>query len=282
MEVRIDRAFDSKNLNKFSLNLKIGEDFFIADAYKQKSGQHVAIAENKFNNELKDGFQLTAFIQTLKKCPVKISKKYHSTEISIANTHFAIVPKALFNPELSTQYLNLNTKPVGDYTILYKTIESTSSVIVYGVPKELYNWIKEIFPQAKITHELAVFLASVKRDYHDLSNNDIIINIHRNYFDIIHLDKGKVNFINAFPYSEKEDLLYYTLFTFDQLGLDPKIINTYLLGEVKKGSELHQILFQFIKNISFGSRNRNIKVAGSLNELPNHYLYSVFNQNLCE
>jgi hypothetical protein len=128
---------------------------------------------------------------------------------------------------------------------------------------------------------MAVLIQSVLRDFHSLSEDRLIVNINRGYFDLIHLKKGKLNFTNSFLFNEKEDLLYYILFTCEQLGIDQHNIETYLLGTIKKGSEEHQLLFRYIKNIHFGSRNKNIKLATGLNAIPNHSFYSVFNQNLC-
>lgn len=281
MEVFIDKSYDDKSLAKYNLSLKIGDDFFIADASKQKSLNHLAIAEKGFANELKEGFQIEQFVNALKESPVKISKKYSQVNISVANTHFSIIPKPLFDKAKINEYLNLNTTLKKDFDVRFKTLEKEGIVVCYGIPSELNSWIKKIFPQAKVTHDMAVAIESVLRDFHSLSDDRLILNIHRGYFDFLFLKKGKLAFANSFLYGEKEDLLYYVLFTCEQLGIDPLETETFLLGEIKKGSEKHQLLFQYIKHLYFGSKNRNIKVANGLNELPHHYFYSVFNQGLC-
>lgn len=281
MEVFIDKSYDPKSVAKYNLSLKIGDDFFIADASKQKSSTHLAIAEKGFSSELKEGFQIGQFVNALKGSEVKISKKYSKVNISIANTQFSIVPKALFDKSKIAEYLNLNVAINKDFDLKFKTLEKEGIVICYGIPKELNDWIKKVFPTAKITHDMAVVVESVLRDFHSLSEDRLILNIHKGYFDLLFLKKGKLAFANSFIFGEKEDLLYYTLFTCEQLGIDPHEIETYLLGEIKKGSDNHQLLFGFIKNLYFGSKNKNIKIANGLNEIPNHYFYSVFNQELC-
>lgn len=281
MEVFIDKSYDAKSIAKYNLSLKIGDDFFIANASKQKASTHLAIAEKGFASELKEGFQIGQFVNALKISDVKISKKYHKVTISIANTQFAIVPKALFDKSKVEEYLNLNSSQKTDIDFRFKTLDKEGIVVCYGIPKELNDWIKKVFPTAKITHDMAVVIESVLRDFHSVSESRLVLNIHKGYFDLIYINKGKLEFANSFLFSEKEDLLYYTLFACEQLGIDPHEIETYLLGEIKKGSEQHQLLFQYIKNLYFGSRNKNIKVAGGLNEIPNHYFYSVFNQGLC-
>jgi hypothetical protein len=74
MEAQIDKSFDLKSLNKYNLSLKIGDDFFIIDVFKSKSGVHLAVSEQNFKKDTKDGFQKSNFVHALKNCPVKVSK----------------------------------------------------------------------------------------------------------------------------------------------------------------------------------------------------------------
>ena len=282
MKVSIDKTFDSKLLNKYDLNLNIGNDVIVADVSKTKSNTHIAVAEKSFENKVNPkGFHLANFTKALKTCPVRISKQYGKVSISIANTYFSLVPKALFEKESIHSYIELNTNPKESYDYRHQILEKEGVVICYALPKNLKDWIKKVFPSAKLTHEIAVVIESVLRDFYSLSEDRIVINIHKDYFDIVFLSKGKLELANSFHFSEKEDLLYYVLFSFEQIGINPNLIEVFLVGDIKKGSEEHQILFKYIKNIHFGFRNKNIKIAGALNELPNHYFYSVFNQSLC-
>lgn len=282
MKVHIDKTFDNKSLSKYDLNLNIGNNSILADVSKTKSNIHLAIGEKKFENKLdQDNFPLTLFIEALKESPIKISKQYGRVSIAIANNLFSIIPKALFKKESIHLYLSLDNQLKKNFSFRYKVIEKENMVICYALPKILNEWIKKIFPFAKITHEIAIVIESVIRDFYSLSEERVIINIHNNYFDLVFLKKGTLEFVNSFLFLKKEDLLYYILFAFEQLKINPEEIEVFLIGEIKKGADEHQLLFQYIKNINFGFRNKNIKIAGALNEIPKHYFYTIFNQNLC-
>ncbi|MBL56603.1 MAG: hypothetical protein CMP61_05400 [Flavobacteriales bacterium] len=281
MQAQIDKSFDLKQLNKYSLGLKIGGDFFSANVLKVKSNTHLAVTEQKFSTSRSDEFPTSNFVDALKSCPVKVSKKYGEVSIAIANKLFSVVPKALFSEKNLEYYISLNTQPEGEFDIKYQVIDDAGVVICFILSKKLNDWINKVFPNAKITHEISVLIQSVLRDFHSLSEDRLLLNISNNYLDVIQLKKGKLNFVNSFLYNSKEDLLYYTLYACEQLGIDPHEIETFMLGEIQKGSEEHLLLFQYIKNIHFGSRNKNIKLASGLNGLPNHYFYSLFNQHLC-
>jgi len=280
MTVHIDKTFDSKLVSKYDLNLNIGNDLILVDVLKSKT--HIAIAEKNFENKLnQETFPISNFTKALKTCPVRISKQYGKVSISIANTLFSIIPKALFEKESIHLYLELNASIKESHDYQYQIIHKEGIVICYALPKNLNDWIKKVFPSAKLTHEVAVLIESVLRDFYSLAENRVIVNLHKDYFDIVILNKGKLEFVNSFRFSEKEDLLYYILFSFEQLSINPNLIEVFLIGEIKKGGDEHQLLFKYIKNLHFGFRNKNIKIAGGLNEIPNHLFYTIFNQGLC-
>lgn len=281
VEVIIDKSFDPDDLHKYHLSLKIGTDFFIVNAIKAKSETNIAIAEQNFKGEYKQEFHTSAFVETLKKAPIKVTKKYKSVSVSIANTLFAIIPKVLFDETMVKSYVQLNCKTSSNYIYRHSFIPNSEMVICFAIPRDLNAWLTKVFPKAKIIHELAVSIEATIRDFKSLSEDKLILNVHKNYFDFIYLKEGQTEFINSFHFTEKEDFLYFVLYTCEQLGINPHEITTILLGEIKKGEELHQLLFQYIKNLEFGSRNKNIKIAHGLNGIPKHYFYNSFNQFLC-
>ncbi len=282
MKVYVDKTFDKKSLSKYYLNLNIGSDLILADVSKIKPNTHIAISENIFKNELNQtDFPLDNFITALKESPVKISRNYEKVSISISNGLFSVVPKVLFEEKNIDVYIKQNAHIKPNYEYKHQILDKEGLVICYALPKKLNDWISKIFPKAKLTHEIAILIESVLRDFYSLSENRVIINIHKNYFNIVFLKRGKLELVNSFSISEKEDLLYYILFIFEQLEINQDLIEVFLVGEIKKGSEEHQILFKYIKNIHFGFRNKNIKVSGVLNEIPKHYFYTIFNQSLC-
>lgn len=275
----VDKSFDVGDIPKYDLNIKIGHDYFVANCLKSKSQTHLAICEKSFGNGLKDDFQITAFIKTLQSCEVKISKKYNKTVFNIAGMQFALVPAALYDETLNEQYLSLNSL-AKNHTIKSYPLANHDLVIVYALPIELNQWIEKIFPKAKVIPSISVSINSVAQDFYAVSGETIAVNLHKNYFELLQLKNGKITFCNCFQFVTNEDVLYYILFVFKQLNIDPIKTAITLLGNTEKGGELHQLLSAYFDKITFGSRNKNIKVAPELSSLPHHKYYDVFNQNL--
>ena len=81
-------------------------------------------------------------------------------------------------------YINLNTKVPESFVYKSKVLEKEGIVICYAIPKELNDWTKKVFPKATISHELAVGLQSIIRDFYSVSEEKVILNV--NHFEGIY------------------------------------------------------------------------------------------------
>ena len=60
----------------------------------------------------------------------------------------------------------------------------------------------------------------------------------------------------------------------------PTTVNVKLFGEIIKGDENHQLLYEYIRNIEFGSRPNHLNFSSEFNKLPEHQFYGLFSQSL--
>ena len=103
------------------------------------------------------------------------------------------------------------------------------------------------------------------------------MHISDNILNISAFKNTKLIFSNSFSFDTKEDILYFTLFTFEQLKLDTEIVNVKLYGEIIKGDENYQLLYEYIRNIEFGSKPNNINLISEFEKLKGHQFYGLFN-----
>jgi hypothetical protein len=112
--------------------------------------------------------------------------------------------------------------------------------------------------------------AKNKLDNAYLFFNENILNI------TIFKDENLV-FSNAFLFKTKEDILYYILFTFEQLKISTESVKVKLYGHIVKNDEIYKLLYDYIRNIEFGINMTTIKVPTEMNLLENHQLQGLFN-----
>ena len=54
---------------------------------------------------------------------------------------------------------------------------------------------------------------------HDLGKK-VVLHIQYSHFEVVYYKDGNLQFYNSFNYTTGEDLIYYVLFVFEQLGLN--------------------------------------------------------------
>ena len=100
-------------------------------------------------------------------------------------------------------------------------------------------------------------------------------------YDIIVTEANRLIFFNSFRYQTSEDFIYYILFTFEQLGLNPENILLQFAGEIDKTSPTYFITSKYIRNIHFASRPDSYEFSYGFDKIAAHTHYSLFNEPLC-
>ena len=64
------------------------------------------------------------------------------------------------------------------------------------------------------------------------------------------VSQKKLQLYNQFDYQTKEDLLYFILFSFEQLNIEPETVKLKLFGAIEKDDPVYDICYNYIKDIS--------------------------------
>ena len=99
--------------------------------------------------------------------------------------------------------------------------------------------------------------------------------------DILVCNEKGLQLFNTFKHQSAEDFIYYTLFVYEQLELNPDEIDCCLLGEIDKPSGIYDLTYKYIRNIRFIKRNENVQLSPVINQIPEHFYYPLLHQHLC-
>jgi hypothetical protein len=94
-------------------------------------------------------------------------------------------------------------------------------------------------------------------------------------------DGYKLIFNNSFKFTSKEDLLYYVLFSFEQLKLSPDSIDVTVFGTIEDTDESFDLMYEYIRNIKLGKRPHQFIFPTEFNPLADHKYFGLFTQILC-
>ena len=110
---------------------------------------------------------------------------------------------------------------------------------------------------------------------------DLCNKIENKKVEIIVLKNDKLCFRNSFDFESETDLLYYVLFCFEQLKLYPEKTPLVLFGDVKKEDRNFNILYDYVRNVSFGNKAEKLTYPTEFSEIKNQEYFALFSQVLC-
>ena len=199
--------------------------------------------------------------------------KYRKTTITFSNIAYTLVPNYLFVNEHSKEILEFSSD-ISDVIKLEK-IREIDSTLIYSISEEIENLVSNFFPSATLKPQQSILIEQYIQANNKLDNAYLFFN--ENLLNITIFKDEKLVFSNAFLFKTKEDLLYYILFTFEQLKISTESVKVKLYGHIVKNDEIYKLLYDYIRNIEFGINMTTIKVPTEMNLLENHQIQGLFN-----
>ena len=209
-----------------------------------------------------------------------LKQDYASTNITLNTKKYVLIPKLLYKNEDRNKYLKLNHINTEQLESLSDEVKSIESFVVYGISKAEQDIISTFFPKSTIKHISSIHITNMLAKYKNCEEKTMIINVDYKQIHITVLDHTKLIFFNVFNYKTAYDCVYYTLFVCEQLELNPEHLSVELMGEIKKESELYNLIYTYIRYVNFAKRSVNL--SPNIDSLLEHEHYTLLHQHLCE
>ena len=164
--------------------------------------------------------------------------------------------------------------------ILTDQLQQIEAVNVYSIPSSLLNSIQKTFPNTQIKCNSTILIEQLLLE-NDGDKTKVFASVKKDLLEVCIIENKNLAFHNCFNCKTKEDILYYLLFTMEQLGLSAEKTNLILLDDILISDESYQLLHDYVRNISFGVRPNNLNYAEQLQGLKSHQYFSLFSQLLC-
>ena len=180
-----------------------------------------------------------------------LQKKYDSVNVSHINNLSSFVPKALFNDQNLADYLKFGHKIFKNDYIVYDMINNHELVNVYIPFVNINNFLIDKFGSFEYKHFSTVLIKNLLDIYKFSERPHMFVMVNETHFEIIAIANNSFQLYNSFSYKSKEDLIYYILFTAEQLNFNPNYFELIFLGETVEDDEIFDITYKYVRNINF-------------------------------
>jgi len=206
-----------------------------------------------------------------------IKAEFSSQSIAFVSCPSTLVPSSLYKKEDNEAVLAFNTEVNG--RVLADTILSQKADLIYSVPESILTIVSNFFPKAKQKAQESILI----QQYSKLNTNTekAYLYLNQKKATITFFSGNKLVFNNTFTYITKEDLLYFVLFSFEQLKLSTENIEVILFGAIEKDDEYFNLLYDYIRNLKLGKRPHQFTFPIEFDSLAEHKYFGLFTQVLC-
>jgi len=282
-KAQVDETFDLKKTASYHLAIELSPRVISFCVLDTLSNKYIAFYEEAVVEEglSKANGQLLAILQTHE----LLSSKYKSYSVIVVTEQFTTVPAAIFDSAKARAFLDFNIEGIENsdqsLEVLSDKMKSVDAHSVYTLPGEMLTNLKSALEGVTIIHHTTCLVDTVLKTYKNQNREICFLHIQNGIFSIVVVKGNDLRFCNNFLYTSKEDLVYYTLFVFEQLKLNPETADTVLIGEIDKSSPEYAMLYTYIRNLRFIDRNQGFRYSYVMDELPSQYHFNLFSQFHC-
>jgi len=270
-------SLDNLLTEKHHLSVEIGLNNFSYCLFDTLTFTYTILKEFEF--QAKDIKESCEKITSIIASENLLQKEFYSSSLAFNNLPSTLVPTPFYKEEKNREILAFNHEIYED--ILTDKMHQIDAMNIYSVPTELLNLINKSFPNTQIKCNSSILIDQLLLQNEKTEKTIVYASIAKDLLEVCVLCENKLEFHNSFTADTKEDLLYFLLFSMEQLGLSAEKTELVLLDDILKSDEQYNLLYQYVRNISFGKRPKNLNFTKELESIKSHQYFCLFSQLLC-
>ena len=276
----IDEGFIRNRSANFHLSVQVGNDGLTYCVFDIRNNRYIAFETYSFNGIHHHDQRLNAIHEIVLQNDT-MNNLFKSVQVGIISERSTLIPNAVFEKGKEGSYLGFNLPEKKNETALVYDMKSIPAKNIFSVPNDLITTFKKYFPNVKFNHHSSPLIENLMTTYKNQTGKRIFVHVQLSHFEIIILDGKELIYYNSFRHQSSEDFIYYLLFVMEQVELNPETAELTLLGEVERNSALYSIVYNYVRNIKFGTRNDMFGYGRGFTDILPHFYFGILNQYLC-
>ena len=266
----VDESFDLKKSNTCHLSILVTENSTSYAILDTNTNKYLVLKQIPF---IKEDDILTSFRE------LGVTS-FRSVTCAVSHNKFALIPSALFDDENKESLLGFNHPMSSEEKIHSDTVRSLDAKNLFSLSRTLESTVRKQFPNVHFIHNSTPFIEGLLVQNKNNSGKKVFADFASDHFTVAILDGRELLFSNAFSYKTAEDIAYYMLFVYEQLHLNPEVVELILSGAIEKTAKEHSLLYNYIHHVKFAVRPDGFQYSYKFHDIQGHNFFSLFNQYL--
>lgn len=198
---------------------------------------------------VKNGISMAANMREALKTSQLLEKEYERVTVMI-DSPVLLVPASYFTEtEHEIMYSHSFPSQSAD-KVLYNILPEFNAVAIYSINKDLKLVIDDKFPKARFTPSSAIVWRHLQHRSHSGVRNKLFAYFHDKKLEVVSFSQRRFKFFNTFDANGVNDSLYFILYIWKQLMLNPEHDEVQLVGEIPFQETLMEELEKYLNRVS--------------------------------
>ena len=200
-------------------------------------------------------------------------QSYSDIRVCFVNNLSSFIPLPLFDKNKKAKYLENHADIRKQDYVSFDDISSIQIANVYIPYVNVNNMLLESFGKFSYVHCSSLLLEILSKENTKNTQPLWFVHIQYNLAYYFLLVNGKLQFYNAFNWTDEKDVLYYAMAVAKNNSLALDQTTLLMSGQIKYGDKTHQLLSKYIHKTSFFTpSNRSSKLSSTLLHPHTHTL----------
>lgn len=177
-------------------------------------------------------------------------ERYDEVAVLYDNHLSTFVPEPLFDESYLGSYLQYNTKVYENDFFDFDTLTIAPIHNVFVPYVNINNILIDHFGTFTYKHVSTVLVSRLLERSKNNDDKKMFVHMASHHFEIVVVQNQHLLLYNTFEYQAPEDLIYYLLFTAEQLNLNPEVFKLEFLGNINEEDAYFKIAYKYIRNVS--------------------------------
>jgi hypothetical protein len=208
-------------------------------------------------------------------------RKY-PTIIAAADTLWhSVIPATFHEPDGIRNHLQLNFSLPENLRFYADRLPELNAWNAWAIEPGIDDALRRHFPQCVLLHATTPLLRWIALSMKQSQpGNRMFLHFDRQKFDIAIFADNQLQFFNSFSFENVEDILYYTLYSAEQLKIRPSEIDLQLCGDIDTGSDAAGLLREYLASVGSFGRPESFSYS-PLFDFPVNRYTALFALGLC-
>jgi len=276
----VDETLDINLTHTYNLSIQAGLNGLSFCVFDPLINKYTALTLLSFNKELTFDDFLDELEKTLENADL-LNYTYKTVKLIWVTSKTTLIPDVFFNKTQVKKQFELNHKLDEYDEIHYKKLHFNDTNSIFAIPSQVASLFKRKYKNISFYNQNIPWINYII-GHNQSERKRVFVNIHNDFIDILVCQDDKILLCNNFQIKTASDLLYFILYTYEQLNLNKETDELIISGFIQKKSDEFEKLKDFLPHVKFEKPSEEFVYSYTFKTIPLHTFSNLFNLQHCE